>query len=77
MRHRDAELRRRQRPGKRGVGVAVHDHRVRRRIQEERLQGDQHPARLVAVAAATDSEAVVGPPRQAELGEEVAAMASS
>ena len=40
-----------------------------RSASEDRLQRDEHPARLLAAAAAADPEAVVGP-RQAELGEE-------
>ena len=68
---RDAELGRRQGPGQGGVGVAVDQHRVRRGVAQERLQGDEHSAGLVAVAAATDPERVVRP-GQAQLTEEAA-----
>jgi len=58
-------------PGQGRVGVAVDDDRLRRGGLQQRLEGDEHPAGLVPVAAATDSEGV-GPAAPGELTEEVA-----
>ena len=71
MGERDRRLRRHQRPGQGGIGVAVDEDRVRCRLGDDRLQAGQHRAGLLGVAAAADAQAVVGC-RQAEFDEEVA-----
>jgi hypothetical protein len=68
---RDAELGRGEGSGQGRVGVAKDDDSIRPGSLEQGLKRDEHPAGLVAVAAATDSEGVVRP-RQAKLTEEVA-----
>jgi hypothetical protein len=74
--HGNAQLGGGKRPGQSGVGVAVDQDRVRRASAEERLEGDEHPAGLVAVAAAADAQGVVGP-ASASSSKKLPAMASS
>ncbi len=71
MRDRDSELRRRQTTGERRVRVAVDQDSIGLLGGQERLQRDEHPARLVGVAAPVDPEAVVRA-GQAKLVEEAA-----
>jgi hypothetical protein len=66
---RHARLGRRQAARERRVGVAVHEHGVRRELAEQRLERSQHAGRLLAVAAAADRKLAVRA-RETELGEE-------
>ena len=57
--HCDAGHRARERPGQRGVGVAVDDQHIRAGIGEERLERGKHPRRLRSIGTAADPEVAV------------------
>ena len=69
VRHRYAQLRRRERPRQRAVGVPHHEHDIGPIAHDDALDPFEHPAGLSAVRSGTDAELVVGE-RQVELAEE-------
>ena len=59
VRDGDPELRRGERAGERGVGVAVDEDGIRPFGEQDRLEGEQHPRGLLRVRPATDAQRVV------------------
>ena len=69
MGHRYLQLGCGQRPGQRGVGIAVDQDPVRPLIQKQTLDGRQHTASHIAMAAAADAQ-MISRGRQLQLFEE-------
>ncbi len=66
----DAELRRRERAGDRGVHVTGHDHESRALVEQDALERHQHLGGLLAVGAGADAERVIGS-REPEIVEDL------